>query len=164
MNKLSRLIAAAAISSAFVFAQGPGMGRMNGGSPPDAATRVQFRVERLTRQLGLSDAQKASATTIFTEAETATTSARANVSTIHDTLAAAVKKNDTVAIDQAATQLGAINGQVTSVQSKAEAAFYAILTPDQQTKFDSMPQGPGGMGGMGMGRGGPQAMRSRTSK
>ncbi|MGC4048465.1 MAG: Spy/CpxP family protein refolding chaperone [Paludibaculum sp.] len=120
-------------------------------------------MEMLTKQLGLSDAQKASATTIFTDAETATTKARANVSTIHDTLAAAVKKNDTVAIDQAATQLGVISGQVTSIQSKAEAAFYAILSPDQQSKFDSMPHGPGGMGGMGMGRG-PQAMRSRTSQ
>ncbi len=164
MNRLSRFIAAAAISSAFVFAQRPGMGRMGGGNPPDAATRIQFRVEMLTRQLGLSDAQKASATTIFTDADTAATKARANVSTLHDTLAAAVKKNDVVAIDQAATQLGTINGQVTSIQSKAEAAFYAILTPDQQTKFDSMPHGPGGMGGMGMGRGGPQATRSQTNQ
>ncbi|MBN9660311.1 MAG: Spy/CpxP family protein refolding chaperone [Acidobacteria bacterium] len=161
MNKLTRIFAAAAISSAFVFAQGPGMGRMGGGNPPDAATRIQFRVEMLTKRLGLSDAQKSSATTIFTDAETATTKARANVSTIQDTLAAAVKKNDVVAIDQAATQLGVINGQVMSIQGKAEAAFYAILTPDQQTKFDSMPHGPGGMG---MGRGGPQAMRSRTSQ
>lgn len=160
MNKLNRIFVAAAITSALAFAQGPGMGRMGGGNPPDAATRVQFRVEMLTKRLGLTDAQKTQATTIFTDAATAAETARANVSTLQDTLASAVKTNATGTIDATAAQIGTINGQVLAIETKAEAAFYAILTTDQQAKFDSMPHGPGGMG---MGRG-PGTMRSRANQ
>ncbi|WP_321478304.1 Spy/CpxP family protein refolding chaperone [uncultured Paludibaculum sp.] len=161
MNKLSRFFTAAALTSALVFAQGPGMGRMGGGNQADPATRIQFRVEMLTKRLGLTDTQKASATTIYTDAETAAETARANLSTLQETLSAAVKTNNTGTIDATAAQIGTVNGQVLAIQTKAEAALYAILTPDQQTKFDSTPHGPGGMG---MSRGGPQAMRSRTSQ
>jgi hypothetical protein len=43
---------------------------------------------------------------------------------------------------------GTLDGQLTAINSKAEAAFYAILTADQQTKFVSIPRrGPGGPGG-----------------
>lgn len=161
MNKLNRFFAAAALTSALVFAQGPGMGRMGGGNPPDAATRVQFRVEMLAKRLSLTDAQKTQATTIYTDAAAAVETARANVSALQTSLADAVKANNTGTIDTVAAQMGTINGQVLAVETKAEAAFYAILTPEQQTKFDSMPHGPGGMG---MGRGSSQAMRSRANR
>jgi len=45
---------------------------------------------------------------------------------------------------------------VLSIQSKAEAAFYAILTPEQQAKYA---EGPGGMGGGPRGMGGRGAGR-----
>jgi hypothetical protein len=39
-----------------------------------------------------------------------------------------------------------LNGQLTAITAKAEAAFYAILTTDQQKIYATLPQG---------GRGGP---------
>jgi hypothetical protein len=72
-------------------------------------------------------------------------------------LSDAVKKNQTAVIDNLAFQIGTYEGQLTAVDSKAEAAFYAILTADQQAIYNTMPRGgPGGPGGpMGRGRGGP---------
>lgn len=153
-----RLISAAVLSAALIFGQGQGGGRRPGGTPPDPATMIQNRVDHLGTLLGLSDSQKASAVKIFTDAQAAVQAATADAAATHDALAAAVKKNDIVAIDQAAGTLGTIHGKVMSIQSKAEAAFYALLTPDQQAKFDALPhRGPGGMGPGGMG---PQGMHT----
>jgi hypothetical protein len=75
-------------------------------------------------------------------------------STATGNLLAAVKNNATSVIDQLSSAIGTLNGQVLAIQSKADAAFYAILTSDQQTKLDQSGglNGPGGFGG---GPGGP---------
>ena len=146
MNKFSRILIAASFSAALLCAQGRGPG----GTPPTPAEMVAHRVDRLTTLLSLTDDQKARATTIFTDAATASTTARANSQTQRDALAAAVKKNDLAGIDQAATALGTISGQLTAIEAKADAAFYAILTPDQQAKYDQRGAGgPGRFGGPG---------------
>lgn len=44
---------------------------------------------------------------------------------------------------------GSLSGQILSIQSKADAAFRAILTPDQQAKLDQL----GGFAGGGFGPG-----------
>lgn len=155
--KLTQLMVAAALSATLVFAQGPrGMGRgpeANGGNPPDIATRVQMRVNMLTTQLGLTDDQKARATTIFTDAANAAQTIHTSLQTAHTALSDAVKKNNPGGIDAAAATIGTLTGQLVSIESKADAAFYAILTPDQQTKYDSRPHGGfgGGMGPRGFG-------------
>ena len=80
--------------------------------------------------------------------------------TANQSLVDAVKKNDTAAIDQVSANIGTLQGQLTAIQSKADAAFYAILTPDQQSKYHIGPMGgPGGMGPGMMGRG--PGMRNR---
>ena len=116
---------------------------------------VQRRVEMLTTVLGLTDSQKTQALKIFTEAQTAATTARAKITTYQDAMTAGVKKHDLTAIEQAAAALGTIHGNVLAINAKADAAFYIILTPDQQAKYDKMPHGAGmgGMGGMGGGMG-----------
>jgi predicted nucleic acid-binding protein len=68
---------------------------------------------------------------------------QAQVLTAHTSLTAAVKGNQPATIDTLAAQLGTYEGQIASARSEAQAAFYAILTADQQTKFDSLP-GAGG--------------------
>lgn len=123
------------------FAQGHG-------GPPDPATQVA----RLTTLLSLTTAQQAQATTIFTNEQTAITPIETQVQTLRTSLTAAVKSNQTSTIDTVAAQLGAYNGQITAIQSKAQAAFYAILTATQQTQYDSL-RGPGGPGGGPGGRG-----------
>jgi Spy/CpxP family protein refolding chaperone len=158
---IQRFITMAALSAALVFAQRQGPGRMNG-NPPDPASMIQMRVNRLAAELNLTDAQKAQATTIFTDAHNAGQSIRTSMQSNRQALSDAVKKNDTAAIDQLSATAGALSGQMTAIDSKAEAAFYAILTDDQKAKFDSMPRfGPGGPGGPGpMGPGGFGRMRN----
>ena len=150
MMHLSRYLAAAAFSAALVFAQGPrprGFGPA--GTPPDPATMIQMRVSYLVSLLGLSDAQKTQATTIFTNASTAAQSILTNVQTDRDALAAAIKANSTATIDQLAASIGTLEGQLTAINAKADAAFYAILTAAQQATYDSMPHGGPGMPGFG---------------
>ena len=156
---------AAGFSVAIALAQGPGpmnMGRM----PPDPQRMVQMRVNMLTTLLSLTDAQKADATTMFSNAFTASQGIQSNLRSTRQSLSDAVKKNDGAAIDTLAITTGTLSGQLTSIESKAEAAFYAILTTDQQTKYNAMPGGgPGGRGGpMGPGGPGPMGMPGRRGQ
>jgi len=106
---------------------------------------IQNRVNRLATLLGLTDAQKTQATTIFTNAFTASQAIQTNLDTARQSLDAAVTANSTATIDQVAGTIGTLQGQLLAINSKADAAFYAILTSDQQTKYDAMPHGgPGG--------------------
>lgn len=155
-SKWMKLLAMSAVSAGLVLGQpdpGPGRGRrgMMGGNF-DQSQMVEMRVNRLTRRLGLTDAQKIQATKIFTDVHAASqpvvTSLRQNQASLRD----AIKKNDLGAIDQLSSTIGGLQGQLTSIHAKAEAAFYAILTPDQQSKYRTGPFGMGG--GMGPGYGG----------
>jgi Spy/CpxP family protein refolding chaperone len=147
ISKLSLTLLAATIA----YAQ-------NAPTPPDPATQAQRRVNMLASELNLTDAQKTSALTIFTTAYTAAQTIHTSLQTNRTSLIAAVKQNDTAAIDQLSVTAGTLDGQLTAINSKADAAFYAILTADQKTLYDAMPHGgPGGRGGPG-GPGGPGAM------
>ena len=139
---------ALALCSAAV-AQGPG-------TPPDPATMIARRVNMLAAELSLTDAQKAGATTIFTNAYTASESIRTSLQANRTSLNTAVKNNDTAAIDQLSAAAGSLDGQLMAINNKADAAFYAILTAAQKAIYDSMPgggRGPGGPGGGPMMRG-----------
>ena len=138
IRKLSTLSTFAALSITLATAQ-------NG--PPDAQELVQMRVERFTDQLGLSTAQQSKATSIFTDAAMASQSVRTSLQSNRRELSAAIEKNDAASIDQLSARAGALSGQLTAIDSKAEAALYAILTADQQATYSSLPHGPGGPGG-----------------
>jgi hypothetical protein len=140
--------------------------RGNGGGPPDPAQMVAWRVNFLADQLGLNNDQKAQATTIFTNAQTAAQAVFSDMQSLNTNMATAVKNNDAAQIDQLAASIGAAQGKAVAINAKADAAFYATLNADQKAKYDAMPRGgPGmGMGGMGMGgpmRGGQGAGRMR---
>ena len=125
-------------------------------TPPDPATMAQMRVNMLASQLNLTDAQKTSALAIFTNAFTSAQTIQTSLQTNRTSLADAVKKNDSAAIDQLSAAAGTLSGQLTAINSKADAAFYMLLTADQKTLYDAMPHG--GPGGPGPGPGGPGAM------
>jgi len=119
---------------------------------------IQHRVDQLTTLLSLTTAQQAQATTIFTNALNAGQSIQSSLKTDRDSLAAAIKTNNTATIDQVSATIGTLQGQLTAINAKSDAAFYAILTPDQQAKYDALPHGGpggGGFGPPGMGRGRP---------
>jgi Spy/CpxP family protein refolding chaperone len=120
-------------------------------NPPDPAAMVQRQVERLTQTLSLTTAQQGQATTLFTTAQTANQPVMASLREAHNSLAAAIKSNDTASIASLSAQIGTLTGQMTANTSKADAAFYATLTPDQQAKYRP---GVGGFVG-GRGFGGP---------
>ncbi len=151
-KRILPLLIATAISATAVFAQ-RGFRGMNNGNPPDPATMIERRVNFLKTLLDLTDAQVTQATTIFTNAAAAATPLRTNLQTAHQSLRDAIKSNSTGTIDSLAANIGTLTGQFTAVQSKADAAFYAILTADQKTKFDSVGHGFMGPGGPGRGFG-----------
>jgi Spy/CpxP family protein refolding chaperone len=127
---------------------------------PDPAAMAQRQVERLTQTLSLASAQQAQATTIFTAAQTANQSTMSSLRQAHTSLEAAIKSNDSNAIATLSAQIGSLMGQTTANTAKAEAAFNAILTPDQQAKYTpgggGFGGGVGGFAGRGQRRGGPQ--------
>jgi len=143
-NKISKILLASFFAATCAFAQ-------KTHTPPDPATIAQRRVAHLTRFLTLTTAQQQQATNIFTNSATADLTLHTNLRTAHTALADAVKKNDTAGIDRAANTIGSVTAQLTSNDGKANAAFYQILTPEQQTKVGSFRGGQGA----GMMRGGP---------
>jgi hypothetical protein len=154
VTKLFRATAFGALLATTMMAQRPG-GDLTSTTPPDPATIVANRVARLTKLLTLSTAQAASATTIFTNSITAITPLQTTLSTDRTSLAAAVKTNTTGVIDQLSASIGTLSGQILDIQSKADAAFYALLDATQQTTLNAS-HGRGGFGGPGAGGfGGP---------
>jgi Spy/CpxP family protein refolding chaperone len=124
-------------------------------APPDPQQMIQMRVDRMGTVLGLTDAQKASAVSILTAAHDSAQTIQTSLRTNREALDQAVKSNDAASINSLATAIGGQEGQILAIQSKAEAAFYALLTTDQKTKYDSMPHMFGGPGGGFGGPGGP---------
>jgi Spy/CpxP family protein refolding chaperone len=151
MRLLTKTLAIAALATAVILAQPP--------APPDPATMIQNRVDHLTAALGLTTAQAAQATTIFTNAQTAISPLQTSLDQARQNLQTAIKGNASGSIDALSATIGTISGQILAAQSKGDAAFYAILTADQQAKLDSMPPGPGrGPGGPGPGGLGPNGI------
>jgi Spy/CpxP family protein refolding chaperone len=130
--------------------------------PPDPSQMIQHHVNMLTNKLGLSASQQEQATTIFTNAWTAQKSLHSQMHTAHETLQAAVSKNDAAGIEQAANNIGSLTAQSISAHAKAEAAFLQTLNAQQQSTYSQMMEhhgrrGFGGHGGFGPGGpGGPQ--------
>jgi len=124
-------------------------------TPPTTAQIVARQVARLTKLLDLTSAQQTQATTIFTTEQAALAPLRTSIDAVRTALQTAIKSNDTATIGTQSTQIGALTGQEVLAQATGSAAFYAILTTDQQSKYDTLgpmiggPGGPGGFGGPG---------------
>ena len=82
--------------------------------------------------------QQSQATSIFGNAQATESALHASLKTAHQALNDAVKSNNTVGIEQLSNTLGSLTGQLTLAQSKARAAFYQILTPEQRTALDRL--------------------------
>ncbi len=139
-------IALAAVITIPTFGQAPP-------KQPTAAERAQQQVKRLTALLSLTSAQQQQATTIFTSAANAEQTVHQNEKGVQESLSNAIKNNDAATIDQVTNTLGQSMAQVMSIKAKADAAFYQVLTTEQQTKLSELESqhiavgGPGGPGG-----------------
>lgn len=141
---LLKVTALLALTSVFAMAQH--------GNPPDPAKMAQHHIDFLTKQLSLTTQQQQQATTIFSEVANNAKATHEQMRTAHDSLKAAIQKNDTAGIEQAANTIGNLTTQMTVAHAKAQAAFYQTLTPEQQTKMNDLESHHG----MGMHRhGGP---------
>jgi Spy/CpxP family protein refolding chaperone len=150
--QLVAVLACAAVVAA--FAQTPH-------TPPSPADIAAHQVKRMTTLLSLTSAQQQQATTIYTNAATAEQSIRQSDRATHESLRTAVKNNDAAGIDQAASTIAQTTAQLTSIRAKADAAFYQVLTADQQAKFTELEsEHMGVLGGPGE-HGGPGAMGFR---
>jgi Spy/CpxP family protein refolding chaperone len=147
MKRLTGMIVLSALSLAVLAAQ------------PNTTTGIERQIARLTTLLSLTPAQVTQATTIFTDAANAVAPLQTALQQDRQSLQTAVTGNAATTIDSLAADIGQKTGQMIGIQGKAQAAFYAILTADQQTRLKTlhgMGFGPGGRGmGMGMGSGMP---------
>jgi Spy/CpxP family protein refolding chaperone len=127
------------------------------GNPPDPAKMAQHHIDFLSKQLSLTPQQQQQATSIFGEIANNAKATHDQMRTAHDNLKAAIQKNDSAGIEQAANTIGTLTTQMTVAHAKAQAAFYQILTPDQQNKMNELESRHHGMGmhGRGFGHGGP---------
>ncbi len=146
---LLKITAVLALTSIFAMAQH--------GNPPDPGKMAQRHLDFLSKQLSLTPQQQQQASTIFSEAANNAKATHGQMRTAHDSLKAAIQKNDSAGIEQAANTIGNLTTQMITAHSKAQAAFYQTLTPDQQTKMNAMESRHHGMGmhGRGFGHGGP---------
>ena len=128
LRRLCGITVLGALAGGMLLAQGPGpRGR-------GMAMRGHASQELLAGYLGLTDAQKAQAKTIFDNAKTAAQPIRSQMQQARATLSAAIKAGQ--AVDAPAAAVGNLFGQLTAIQAKAREQFRAILTPDQLTKLD----------------------------
>lgn len=127
---LLKVTAFLALASVFAMAQH--------GNPPDPAKMAQHHLDFLTKQLSLTTQQQQQASTIFSEVANNAKATHDQMRAAHDSLKAAIQKNDTAAIEQAANTIGSLTTQMTVAHAKAQAAFYQTLTPEQQTKMNDL--------------------------
>ncbi len=148
MKRLVRMFGVAGLAATMAMAQ------MRGGlagAQPDPARMVEARVTMLTQALNLTDAQKMQAIKLFTDAQEEGQRFREEIQVARQEMQTAIKANDLAAIERYAREIGTATGEMTVIEGRAQAAFYALLTAGQKTKYDQMP-----MRGFGMG---PGAMR-----
>src|SRR5471030_1621638 len=126
-----------------VFAQGGNPGPRGPFGPPPAG-RGQFgpppggglALERLDRELGLTDAQKAQIRTLLTEQRTALKAKFDGLRLAQQQLDAAVMQipPDNGLIQVQVTTVSALQAQLLLARATAEARIYQLLTPPQQQK------------------------------
>lgn len=109
-------------------------------NPPSGfPTQPPSRVEFLTRHLSLSSSQQTEAKTIFDAENAAIKPLMAALQQAQSALTTAAKQGQSDSeLDQLAEPVGACLGNIAAVHAKAERQFYAILTPEQQTKYDKL--------------------------
>jgi len=127
---------------------------------PPPGDHMQHHFAMMTKHLDLTAAQQQQATTLFNNMVSNQTNIQNNMKAAHDSLAAAIKANDAGAIDQAAATIGNLTSQQVSNHAKAMAAFFQILTPEQQAKFTEMQKEHGHFGPEGHGFHGPPGAHS----
>jgi Spy/CpxP family protein refolding chaperone len=160
---LAAAILAAVVSAPASFAQAASTDTVattapGPGGPHSPAQMIEHRITKMNAVLTLNSAQQSQVRTILTNQETAEQGFRTSMQAAHANLKTAIQNNDAAAIETLSQQIGNVTAQSIAAHAKAEAAIYAALSSEQQTKAAQVPEllggGPGGPGGWG--HGGPR--------
>jgi len=107
--------------------------------PRTAAKQAKY-ISFLSALLSLSPGQQAETADVFAAASTAAGQLKATAKTHKTSLGTSAAANDSGGISQASLAIGKVASQRHTIDAKANAAFFQILTADQQetlTKFRS---------------------------
>jgi Spy/CpxP family protein refolding chaperone len=107
---------------------------------PHGARKQAKYISFLTELLSLSPGQRAETVSIFAAAGTAGSELKPSAKANKKSLGASTGANDAARISKASLEIGKLAAQRHTIDAKASAAFFQILTPDQQetlTKFRS---------------------------
>jgi len=102
--------------------------------PKNAARQTRY-LNSVTALLSLTAAQQATASAIFTNAAVTHASVKSSLKAARKAIKDAVTANDIGGIAQASTALGVLTGQSVANGANANAAFFQLLTSDQQIKL-----------------------------
>jgi len=151
MRSITRSAAFFLLAAGGLCAQPP-MGRGH-----DDVSWVERKTQFLATRLALSDSQKQQVMSLYTASDQNTETLETKLLQARRALRDATKRNAPDGeIDQLATTVGFLFGQVEAVKAKADTAVYNILTAEQRQKMD---RGYGGGRGMMGGPGGPGGPR-----
>ena len=103
--------------------------------PKNESKQAKY-ISFLTTLLSLSQSQQTEAAKIFSTASASHAEAKANLKAARQSLGEAVRANDTGAINRASSTIGRLGAQQHLAGANAQAAFYQILSADQQTKLN----------------------------
>jgi Spy/CpxP family protein refolding chaperone len=125
------------------------------GGRHNPAGMIDHRINRMNAVLALNSGQQTQIRTILTNEQTTESGFRTSMKAAHTNLKTAIQNNDAASIETLSNQIGTITGQSIASHAKTQAAIYALLSPEQQTKAQQFPEllggGPGGPGGHGHG-------------
>src|SRR5215831_9584723 len=102
---------------------------------PSAEKVAQHQVKTLTALLNLTSGQQEQADEIYANAAKAEQTWMEAEKKAREALRAAARNNDGSTIDHVSAALGQSLARSTSIRAKADAAFYQILTSEQQSKL-----------------------------
>ena len=104
----------------------------------ERAPRRPHYAEHLSRELNLTPDQQTKVKSIFADARQRREALAPKMREERAALKTAIKKGDDREIDRVLHQDAQLNADFRAVHIKAMAKVYAILTPDQKTKFDQL--------------------------
>jgi Spy/CpxP family protein refolding chaperone len=127
------------------------MALVQAAAQPRGGSRTWARetVERMAERFALSESQKQQALVVYMKVEEDTRPLERKIGEQRMALREAVKNNSPEwQIDQMSGAVGALTAQLTAIEMKGEARFYALLNAEQRQKWDQPFRGPGrGPGG-----------------
>jgi periplasmic protein CpxP/Spy len=139
-----QFLTAGALAAGMAFAQAtpqaPAPNAQSGATQGLRRNFIQRHMARISRELNLTDAQKAQARTIFGQARETAKPVRDQLRQNREALRAAVKAGQSAEIDQLSAARGNLMGKMLAIHSEAAAKFYQTLTPEQRAKADQLHQ------------------------